>query len=79
MSQTQNQVHKLSIKQKIPGRVLSGANAEITLDGAPLLGLTYFKLEIKPQKLAKVILEVLVELDAMEVDVQDLQINPLKK
>ena len=63
MSQTKK-VPKLTIKNRKPGSVSTGANTEVLLDGHPIqAGLTFLKVEIKAAKVAKITMEMLAELD----------------
>jgi len=64
MSQTTFKPQKLVIKNKNPGTLLSGANADITLDGQPIKGISFLKVEIKPNKLAKVSLEMYCDIES---------------
>jgi hypothetical protein len=58
------QVHKLALKNKTPGSISTGANTLITLDDKPLNGVSFVKIECKARSVAKVTLEMYVELDA---------------
>lgn len=53
-------VHKLHIRNKNPDILSHGANTEVLLDGQPLKGVTFLKLEYKPTKLTKVTIEMYV-------------------
>jgi hypothetical protein len=78
MSQTGNKGnHKLSIKNKQPGTLSTGANTLIELDGKPLRGVTFLKLECKPANVVKVTMEMYAEVEA-EIDTQfsHTMINP---
>ena len=57
---------KLTIRNKpgAEGKITSGANVEIRLDGQKLPMVSFLKLELKPSKIAKVTLEMYVEVDA---------------
>lgn len=69
MSQTEKQnlpTHVISIKQKNPDQVLTGANCEILLDGKPLKGVTFLKLELKPNRIAKCTIEMVGSLGELE-------------
>ena len=70
MSQTvkTNSHHKLSIKNKKPGSISTGANTEVYLDDQRLNGVSFIKLEFKSNKIAKVLLEMYVEAE-VESDV----------
>lgn len=70
MSQTikKNCHHKLSIKNKNPGSISTGANTEVYLDGERLNGVSFIKLEFKSHKITKVLLEMYVEAE-VESDV----------
>ena len=71
MSQTAKQVvgpHRISVRNKSPGQMLTGANAEIYMDDERLRGVTFFKLEIKPKGIAKITLELIVDAADIQVD-----------
>lgn len=58
-------MNKLTIKQKeeSKGKVMTGANTEVLLNGKPLPGLTGIKFEVKAASIAKVTLEMIAEVD----------------
>jgi hypothetical protein len=62
MSQT-NKVPVLKVRNKKPG-ITTGANTEVTLDGKPLTNISFLKIEIRARKVAKVMMEMYVEVDA---------------
>ena len=65
MSQT-TKMQKLTIRNR-PGKegeVSHGANTEILLDGHPMKGVSFIKIECKPAKITKVMIEMYVEVDA---------------
>jgi hypothetical protein len=64
MSQTKK-VSKITIRNKHPDSVSTGANTEILLNGMPLPSVSFVKIEIKAKKIAKVMLEMYanVEID----------------
>ena len=55
--------HKLSVKCKDPEKPLTGMNAIVTLDGVEMKGLTFLKLELKPNKIAKILIEMVASVD----------------
>lgn len=65
MSQTVKKgvLQKLVVKNKNPGSVSTGANTEVTLDGVPLRGVSFLKLEFKAAKTAKVIMEMYCDVE----------------
>jgi hypothetical protein len=67
MSQTK--IPKLKIRNKEPGRISKGANTIVTLDDVALLTVSFLKIEIKAAKLAKVTMEMYVDLD-IELDTE---------
>ena len=72
MSQTAK-VHKIQIRNKRPGEVQTGASTQLLLDGKPFRGVTFIKFEAKAKGVAKVLVELLadVEIDAdLPVDVR---------
>jgi hypothetical protein len=79
MSQTvkQGAISKLCIKNRAPGTISTGANTEVTLDGQPVRGVTFLKIEVKPKNILKVTMEMYCEVE-VEADVQLEQttINP---
>ena len=64
MSQTK--VSKITIRNKpgCEGNITTGANVQVLLDGQPIKGLSFLKLELKPSKIAKVTMEMYVEVDS---------------
>ena len=73
MSQTKTCFNKLRIYNKDPGSVSTGANTIVELDGKVIGGCTFLKIELKPQKVAKVTIEMLAEIDDIELEELDLQ------
>ena len=55
--------HKLTVRSKDPNKIMTGANTIVELDGKPLNYVTFFKFECKPKGVAKVTLEMLVEVE----------------
>lgn len=68
MSQTKTKLHKLSIKSKEPGKVSTGANTIVELDGKPLNYVKFLKLEFHSRRATKVQLEMYVEVEEIDVD-----------
>jgi hypothetical protein len=62
-------VSKLTVRNKAPGTISTGANTEVLLDGQPLKGVSFLKFEFKPAKVIKVVLEMYCEVE-VETDVQ---------
>ena len=64
MSETKKfDLHKLSIKCKNPDSPLTGMNASVTIDGKEVKGLTFLKVELKPNRVAKVTMELITSID----------------
>ena len=65
---------KLSIRNKpgCEGMVSTGANVQVLLDGNKIPMVSFLKIELKPAKVAKVTMELYVELDA-EVITEELK------
>lgn len=68
MSQTKPALSKIHISNKNPGEISTGANTQIEIDGNPLKGVTYLKIEVKPGKVAKITMEMVVSIDDIELD-----------
>jgi hypothetical protein len=67
MSQTKTQLHTLKVRQKPnSGKVSTGANTEVFLDGEPLRGVTFLKFEFKAAKVTKVQMEILAKVEEIE-------------
>jgi hypothetical protein len=66
----------LKVRNLHPG-VTSGANVDVTLDGKKLNNLSFLKMEIHARKLAKVTMEMYVELD-VEIEPGDPDITVKK-
>lgn len=73
MSQTDNSSkkvpHKITVRNKNPGTISTGMNTEVLIDGKPLKYARFVKIEVKANGVAKVILEVLGEVD-IELDAE---------
>lgn len=74
MSQTNIPV--LKVRSKKPGAT-TGASTEVHLDGKKLGNLSFLKIEIKARKVAKVQMEMFVELD-VELEPGDLTVQVTK-
>lgn len=59
---------KIRISNKNPGQMSTGANTLVELDGKPVAGITFLKVEVKPGKVAKVTMEMCVSIDDIEMD-----------
>lgn len=70
----------LTIRNKpgTEGRVTTGANVQVELDGKKIPMLSFLKFELKPAKVAKVVMEMYVQLDA-EVVLENLEAVDTKK
>lgn len=60
-AQKKSKVPKLTIKNKAPGKLLTGMNTELLLDDKPLKYVTSFKLECDARGFAKLTLEMFVD------------------
>lgn len=72
MSQTKLQPHKITIKQRVPDQVSTGFNTEVFLDGKPLKGVTFLKIEMKPRKVTKVVIELVSEVEVLDTVIEDI-------
>lgn len=65
MSQSKLKVHKIQIKNKpgAEGELSKGGNMQVLLDGQPLKGVSFFKFEVKPGGIAKIVVEMFAEVD----------------
>lgn len=63
MSQTKTVPQKLIIRNRTPGTLSTGMNTEVLLDGKPLKYVTFIKVEIKPKGVAKVLIELLADVE----------------
>lgn len=54
---------KLKIYNREPGNISTGANTVVELNGQQLPLVSFLKLEFKPAKVAKITLEMLVDVD----------------
>jgi len=58
---TKTKAPKLTIKNKAPGKFLTGMNTQILIDGKPVRGVRSFKLEVDARKMALLTLEMYVD------------------
>lgn len=73
MSQT---VNKITVKNKNPGTISTGANTVIELNGEPIKYCTFFKMEVKPKSLAKVTIEMYADVEfSGDVELSKREIN----
>lgn len=70
MSQTKLSVHKIKISNRNPATPLTGFNAIVEIDGQPLKGVTFLKLELKPNKIAKIVIEMVADVEIEETAVE---------
>lgn len=63
MSQTEFKPHKITVRNREPGKIATGANTQVLLDGHEMKGLTFIKVQVKSRNVAKVTFEMLGELD----------------
>ena len=62
MKEKDQKLHKVTVKKnKVGDGVLHGAITDIYLDDKKIEGCTFFKFEVKPRKIAKVTIEILVD------------------
>lgn len=55
--------HKILVKNRNPGTMSVGANTIVLLDGKPIKYCTFFKMEVKPKSLTKVIIEMYADVE----------------
>lgn len=60
MSQTKKP--RLSIRTRGPG-ISTGANTVVLLDGVEIPYISFLKLEFKPKKVTKIVMEILADVD----------------
>ena len=72
MSQTINKgvPSKILVKNRNPGTISSGANTEVYINGQKVNGVSYLKLEFKPAKLTKIVLEMYAEVEIEDLDIE---------
>lgn len=64
MSQTKKVLSRIEVRQRPDsGMVMTGANTEVLLDGKPIPGITFFKLEVKAGGVAKIMMEMVATVD----------------
>jgi hypothetical protein len=71
MRQT-NKIHRLTIKDRSPesDRISTGTSISVELDGKPL-NATFLKLEFKPNKVVKALIEMLLKVEEIDVLVDE--------
>lgn len=67
-------IHKLSIRNTKDG-ISTGANTEVLLDGKPLKAVRFIKIECSSTKAVKVVIEMYVNLDEVDVNIEDLKLS----
>lgn len=76
---SQSKIHKIQVRNKpgAEGKLTTGPNVEVLLDGNNLKGASFLKFEVGAKKVAKVLIELYAEI---EVDVNvELGEKELKK
>jgi len=68
MSQTLLKPAKIRVYNRSQDQLSTGTNTSIELNGMPLKGVTFLKIEIKPHKIAKVTIEMCVSIDDLILD-----------
>lgn len=65
-------LHKVSIKRKpgAEGSITTGANTIIEVDGKPLQGCTFLKFELKPNRVGKLTIELIADVEVDELDLE---------
>lgn len=66
--QNKESLHRLTIKNKRPGELSTGLNTQILLDGKPLKGVKFLKIEAKPKNVIKVQLEMVASIDEVDLN-----------
>jgi hypothetical protein len=69
---------KLKIYNKKPGQISSGSNTAIEVDGKLLPHVTFIKIELKPNKLAKVTMELLLDMESVDLEVESSTLKCLR-
>ena len=69
-----NDVHKLKISNRNPGSVSSGTNTILELDGKHIKGATSVKFEASVNKLSKVTIELLADVE-IDADVESILVR----
>lgn len=72
-------MHKITIKNKSPGKPLTGASTELLLDGKPLKGVVDFTLDITPRDVAKITIEMLADVEMVDVEIGNLERKSKKR
>jgi hypothetical protein len=57
---------KILVKNRNPGTISTGGNTEVYINGQRVSGISYLKLEFKPAKVTKVVLEMYAEVEVEE-------------
>ncbi len=65
----QSPFHKIQVKNRseFENQTTTGASAQIFIDGKPLKGVSFFKFEVKPCKVAKITIEMYANVE-LEID-----------
>lgn len=71
---TKHKLHKISIRNKNPNQILTGANCLLELDGKPFKGVTSLLLSVKANGVARIRVEMLADLET-DFILGDLQMN----
>lgn len=68
---SQSKVQKITIRNRpgAEGKITSGGNTQVLLDGVPIRGATFVKFEVHAAKLAKVTVEMFAEVE-MEIEAE---------
>jgi hypothetical protein len=77
MSQT-TQPPKITVRNKKPGSLSVGANTEVLIDGKPLPYVSFIKIEVGAKKMAKVMIEMIGELDIQLDTIPHIKVLPEK-
>ena len=65
---SQSAMHKVAIRNKAPGTISTGANTELTIDGIPMRCVSFVKIEIKARNVAKMTMEMYVDIEDIQLD-----------
>ena len=61
-------VHKVVIRNREPGQISKGANTTVLIDGIPIPYVSFIKLEIKAGNVAKLTMDMYVDIENVEID-----------
>jgi hypothetical protein len=65
-----SKLSKISIRNKKPDQPLLGGNCEIFLDGVLMEGVTFLKLELKANGIAKISMDMIANVELEETEIE---------